>query len=80
MDVYKATAVSLYPAYCCNRYYSLEDKPRSDRPRVIQDEDLRTLVKTDLSQTPREMTEELRVSFHAISDGLKRLRKVKKLK
>ena len=31
--------------------FSLEDEPRSDRPTVIQDEELRTLVETDPSQT-----------------------------
>ena len=31
--------------------FSLEDEPRSGRPTVIQDEDLRTLVGTDPSQT-----------------------------
>ena len=56
-----------------------EDEPRSGRPRVIQDEDLRTLVKTDPSQTVRGMEEELGVSSHAVFDGLRRIGKVKKL-
>ena len=37
--------------------FSLEDEPRSGRPTAILDEDLRTLVETDLSQTVRAMTE-----------------------
>ena len=53
--------------------------PEVARPTVIQDEDLRTLVETDPSQTVREMAEELGVSFHAVFDGLKRVGKVKKL-
>lgn len=59
--------------------FSLEDEPRSGRPRVIQDEDLRTLVETDPSQTVRGIAEELGVSSHAVFDGLKRIGKVKKL-
>ena len=35
--------------------FSLQDEPRSGRPTVIQDEDLRTSVETDLSQTMRGM-------------------------
>ena len=31
--------------------FSLEDEPRGCRPAVMQDEDLRTLVETDSSQT-----------------------------
>ena len=58
---------------------SLEDEPRSGRPTVIQDEDLRTIVETDPSQTVREMVEELGVSSHAVLDGLKCIGKVKKL-
>ena len=34
-----------------SRDFNLEDDPRSGRPTVIQDEDLRTLVETDPSQT-----------------------------
>ena len=60
-------------------YFSLEDDPRSGRTTVIQDEELRTLVETDPSQTVRGVTEELRVSSHAVFDGLKRIGKVKKL-
>ena len=33
--------------------FSLEDEPRIGQPTVIQDEDLRTLVETDPSQTVR---------------------------
>ena len=58
---------------------SLEDKPRSCRPTVIRDEDLRTPVETDPSQTVRGMAEERDVSSHAIFDGLKGIGKVKKL-
>ena len=39
--------------------FSLEDEPRSSRPTVIQDENLRTLVETDPSQTVHGMAEEL---------------------
>ena len=46
--------------------FGLEDEPRSGRPAVIQDEDLRTLVETDPSQTVRGMAEELGVSSHAV--------------
>ena len=53
--------------------FSLEDEPRSGRPIIIQDEDLRTLVKTAASQTVRGMAKELGVSFHAVFDGLKRI-------
>ncbi|CAH2095206.1 unnamed protein product [Euphydryas editha] len=60
--------------------FSLEDEPRSGRPIVIQNEDLRTLMETDPSQTLRGMAEELGVSFHVVFDGLKCIvRKVKKL-
>ena len=55
------------------RDFSLEDEPRSGRPTVIQDEDLRTSVDTDPSQTMRGMAEELGVSSHAVFDGLKRI-------
>ena len=60
-------------------YFSLEDEPRSGRPIVIQDEDLRSLVETDPSQTVRRMAEELSVSSYAVFDGLKHIGKVKKL-
>ena len=63
----------------CSGDFSLEDEPRSGRPTVIQDEDLRTLVETDPSQTVREMAEELGVSSHAVFDGLKHIGKVKEL-
>ena len=46
--------------------FSFEDKPRSGRSIVIQDEDLRTLVETDLSQAVRGMAEELGVSSHVV--------------
>ena len=59
--------------------FSLEDEPRSDRPTVIQDEDLRTLVETDPLQMVRGKVKELGVSSHAIFDGLKRIGKVKEL-
>ena len=59
--------------------FSLEDEPRSGRLTVIQDENLRTLVETDLSKTVRVMAEELGVSSHTVFDGLKRIGKVKKL-
>ena len=59
--------------------FSLEDEHRSGRPRVIEDEDLRTLVETDPSQTVRGIAEELGVSSHAVFDGLKRFGKVEKL-
>ena len=59
--------------------FSLKDEPRSGRPTVIQDEDLRTLVETDPSQTVRGMAEELSVCSHAVFDGLKRIGKVRKL-
>lgn len=59
--------------------FSLENEPRSGRPTVIQDADLRTLVETDPSQTVRGMAEELGVSVHAVWNGLKRVGKVKKL-
>ena len=58
--------------------FSLEDEPRSGRPTVIQDEDLRTLVQTDPSQTMRGIVEELGVSLHTVFDGLKRIGKVEK--
>ena len=45
----------------------------------MQDENFRTLVETDPSQTVRGMMEELGVSSHAVFDGLKRIGKVKKL-
>ena len=50
--------------------FSLEDEPRSGRTTVILDEDLRTLVETDPSQTVRGMVEELGVSSHEVFDGL----------
>ena len=59
--------------------FSLEDEPRSGRPTAIQDEDLRTLVETDPSQTVRGMAEELGVSSQAFFDGLNRIGKDKKL-
>ena len=59
--------------------FSFEGEPRSGRPTVIQDEDLRTLAETDPSQTVRGMSKELGVSSHAVFDGLKRIGKVKKL-
>ena len=60
------------------RDFSLEGEPRSGRSTVIQDEDSKTLVKTDPSQTVCGMAEELDVSPHAVFDGLKRIGKVKK--
>ena len=45
--------------------FSLEDEPQSGRPIVIQDEDLRTLVETDPSETVHGMVKELGVSSHA---------------
>ena len=59
--------------------FSREDKPRSGRSTVIQDEDLRTLVEIKPSQMVHEMAEELGVSYHAVFDGLKLIGKVKKL-
>ena len=47
-------------------YFSLEDEPRSARPTVIQDKDLRILVETDPSQAVRVMTELLGVSSHTV--------------
>ena len=58
--------------------FSLEVEPRSGRPTVIQDEDLRTLVETDPLQIVREMAEELGVSSYAVFNGFKRIKKVKK--
>ena len=59
--------------------FSLKDESRSGRPTVIEDEDLRTLVETDPSQTVCGMAEELGVSSCAGFGGLKRNGKVKKL-
>ena len=56
-----------------SRDFSLEDEFRSGRPTVIQDEDLKTLVETDPSQTVRGVAEELGVSSHAVFDCLKRI-------
>ena len=50
---------------------------RIGRLTVIHDEDLRTLLETDPSQTVRGVAEELGVSSHAVFDGLKRIGKVK---
>ena len=58
------TVRRLFAKFRSGDFY-LEDEPRSGRPTVIQDEDLRTLVETDPSQTVREMAEELGVSSHA---------------
>ena len=49
--------------------FSLEDEPRSGRPTVIQDEDLRIQVETEPLQTVRGMAEELGVSSHAVFDS-----------
>ena len=62
-----------------SRDFSHEDEPRSGRPTVIQDEDLRTLVETDPSQAVRGMVEELDVSSHAVFDGLKHIGKIENL-
>ncbi|KAK5641046.1 hypothetical protein RI129_009593, partial [Pyrocoelia pectoralis] len=59
--------------------FSFEDAPRSARPTVIQDNDLKTLVEADPSQTVVGIAEELGVSHTAVTDGLKRIGKVKKL-
>lgn len=59
--------------------FSLEDAPRSGRPTVIQDDNLKAMVEADPSQTVRGIAEELGVSHHAVEDGLKRIGKVKKL-
>ena len=58
---------------------SLEDAPRSGRPRALQDNELRTLVEDDPSQTARGIAQKLGVSHHAVLHGLKRIGKVKKL-
>ena len=58
--------------------FSLEDEPRSGRPTVIQDEDLRTLVETDPSQTVRGMAEELGVGSHVVFDGFGKFKKLEK--
>ena len=59
------------------RNFVSEGEPRSGRPTVIQDGDLRTLVETDPSQTVRGMAEELGVSSLTIFVGLKHNGKVK---
>ena len=58
--------------------FCLEDEPRNGRPTVIQDEDLRTLVETDLSQTVRGMPEELGVISHAVFDGIGKVKNFEK--
>ena len=46
--------------------FYLEGELRSGRATVMQDENMRTLVETDPSQTVRKMAEELGVSYHAV--------------
>ena len=46
--------------------FCLEDEPRSGRPTVIQNEDLRTLVETSPLQTVRGMAGELGFSSNAV--------------
>lgn len=59
--------------------FSLEDEPRSGRPRATPDEDLKAVVEDDPSQTVREIAEKLGLSKSSVADGLKRIGKVKKL-
>ena len=78
-DSVNERTVQLWFATFRSGHFSLEGEPQSGRPKVIQDEDLRTLVETDPSQTVRGMAEELGVSSHVIFDSLKFIGMVKKL-
>lgn len=62
-----------------SRDLSLEDAPRSCRPTVLQNDELRTLGETDSSQMARGITKELVFNHHAVLDELKRIEKVKML-
>ena len=55
----------------CSGDFSLEDEPRSGRPTVIQDEDLRNPVETYPSQMVHGMAEELDVNSHAVFNGFR---------
>ena len=55
-------------AKCRSGDFNFEDELRSGWTTVIQDEDLRTLVETDQSQTVRGMAEGLGVNSHAVFD------------
>ena len=47
--------------------FSLEDEPRSGRPKAIPDEDLKAFVEADPSQTVREIAEKLGVDKSTVA-------------
>lgn len=58
---------------------SLEDRPRSGRPSVVDDERLRQMVEADQHQTSRELAAILGVSHFTIIEHLHAIGKVSKL-
>ncbi|CAD5216884.1 unnamed protein product [Bursaphelenchus xylophilus] len=80
-DVLGKDALSYHMAkYWFQRFkegdYGLEDKPRSGRPTVIDDDALKAMIESDPKLTSRELEELLGVSHSAILDHLHRLGKV----
>ena len=52
---------------------TLEDKPRSGRPPVLDDEDLRQALEDEPSSSIRELAEELGVSHMTVWNHLQQL-------